>query len=269
MRKARLKYVLIFIAVTAALWYIEKQLAVFNSDNAISQIDTAAKYREFSDEFLPESTTGSIVKHGYYTLSYNESHEQAEWVAYELQDWQLDRKDIERPYFEQDPRVVTGSADWRNYRNSGFDRGHLCPAGDRGFSREAYLETFLTSNVAPQLPGFNAGIWNSLEQKVRYWASRKEGLFVVTGGVLKPGLPTIGYEQVSVPAFYYKIVLDARDDTFSVIAFLIPHREGNRSLFHHVVTVDRIEELTGIDFFSGLPDEVEGKLERSQSRKGW
>ena len=108
MRKARLKYVLIFIAVTVALWYIEKQLAVFNSDNAISQIDTAAKYREFSDEFLPESTTGSVVKHGYYTLSYNESHEQAEWVAYELQDWQLDRKDIERPYFEQDPRVVTG-----------------------------------------------------------------------------------------------------------------------------------------------------------------
>ncbi len=84
--------------------------------------------------YLPTSTTRQIVKHQYYTLSYNEKFEQAEWVAYELKKEYLKNNDFKRPYFIEDPKVTTGSADWRNYKKSGYDKGHLCPAGDMEFN---------------------------------------------------------------------------------------------------------------------------------------
>ncbi len=119
---------------------------------------------------LPKSTTGYVVHHNYYSLSYNEKHEQAEWVAYELKKEHLSYNKFKRPYFIKDKSITTKSADWKNYKKSGYDKGHLCPAGDRKFSKEAYDETFLTSNISPQNHDFNAGIWNRLEQKTRQWA---------------------------------------------------------------------------------------------------
>ena len=146
-------------------------------------IDEGASVKTNTNEyFLPTSTTGQIVHHEYYSLSYNETHEQAEWVAYELKNTHLSSTNFKRPYFEIDKAVKTGAAHWRNYKNSGYDRGHLCPAGDRRFSKKAYDETFLTSNISPQEHQFNAGIWNTLEQKVRYWARKYDGVFVITGG---------------------------------------------------------------------------------------
>jgi len=95
-----------------------------------------------NEYFLPTSTTGQIIHHNGYSLSYSEPHEQAEWVAYELKKSHLSNTDFERPYFEIDKAVKTGAAHWRNYKQSGYDRGHLCPAGDRRFSKEAHDETF-------------------------------------------------------------------------------------------------------------------------------
>ena len=96
----------------------------------------------------------------------------------------------------EDPKVPSHSADWRNYRGSGFDRGHLCPAGDRRYSESAYNQTFYTSNISPQDPEFNAGIWNDLEQQVRRWCKRYGPLTVITGGVLEPGL--LGGHRASI-----------------------------------------------------------------------
>jgi endonuclease G len=149
--------------------------------------------------FLPTSTTGQVIYHEGYSLSYSEPHEQAEWVAYELKKSHLVKANFKRPYFEIDNVVKTGAASWRNYKNSGFDRGHLVPAADKNYSQQAYHETFLTSNISPQRHAFNAGIWNTLEQKVRYWARKYNGVYVVTGGVLRGELETIGNEEVAVP----------------------------------------------------------------------
>ena len=102
--------------------------------------------------FLPTSTTGQIVHHKGYSLSYSEPHEQAEWVAYELKKAHLVSSNFNRPYFQIDNAIKTGAAHWRNYKNSGYDRGHLCPAGDRQFSQYEHDETFLTSNISPQKP---------------------------------------------------------------------------------------------------------------------
>lgn len=219
--------------------------------------------------FLPTSTTGQIVHHQVFSLSYNEPYEQAEWVAYELKKNQLSNNNFDRPYFEIDKAVKTGAANWRNYKNSGYDRGHLCPAGDRNYSKVAFDETFLTSNISPQEHDFNAGIWNTLEQKVRYWAYKYDGVFVVTGGVLRKGLKTIGKEQVAVPNQFYKIILDNDQGNIKMIAFLMPHEASYKPLYKFVVSVDSIEALTGIDFFPQIEDSLGNKLEAASDYKDW
>ncbi|WP_034062017.1 DNA/RNA non-specific endonuclease [Lacinutrix jangbogonensis] len=219
--------------------------------------------------FLPTSTTGQIVHHEGYSLSYSEPHEQAEWVAYELKKAHLSSTHFKRPYFEIDKAVKTKSAHWRNYKKSGYDRGHLCPAGDRKYSQFAHDETFLTSNISPQKHAFNAGVWNRLEQKTRYWADKYDGVFVVSGGVLKGEMKTIGSEKVAVPNQFYKVLIDNNSGETKVLAFLMPHEESKQPLYQYVVSVDTVEKLTGIDFFSELEDEQENRLEASNSYKNW
>lgn len=225
--------------------------------------------RNTNEYFLPTSTTGQIIHHQGYSLSYSEPHEQAEWVAYELKKAHLSNTNFKRPYFEIDEAVKTGAADWRNYKKSGFDRGHLCPAGDRRYSQLAHDETFLTSNISPQKHDFNSGIWNTLEQKVRYWASKYNGVYVVTGGVLKGNMKTIGVERVAVPNQFFKILIDNNNGKTKMIAFLMSHQNSDKPLYNFVVSVDEVEALTGIDFFPEFEDAIENKLEASSSFKDW
>ena len=219
--------------------------------------------------FLPTSTTGQVVHHNGYSLSYNETYEQAEWVAYELKKTHLSKTHYKRPYFEIDRAVKTGAANWRNYKNSGYDRGHLCPAADRRYSKAAHDETFLTSNISPQEHQFNSGIWNTLEQKVRYWARKYNGVFVVTGGVLKGEMKVIGTEHVAVPKQFYKVLIDMNSGRPKMIGFLVPHKNFRVPLKRLVVPVDTIEQLTGIDFFPELEDKLERKLEAASNYRDW
>lgn len=254
---------LIVFGVQAYDYYLDLKL----KNDIVHEGETLKK--DTNAFFLPTSTTGQVVHHEGYSLSYSESHEQAEWVAYELKKSHLSKNNFKRPYFEIDKAVKTGAASWRNYKKSGYNRGHLCPAGDRRYSKYAYDETFLTSNITPQKQAFNAGIWNSLEQRIRYWARKYDGVFVVTGGVLKGDLKTIGEEAVSVPNYFYKVLIDYNKNNTKMIAFLLPHENSDKPLYEFVVSVDKIEALTGIDFFHELDDVLEDKLEASSSSKGW
>ncbi|NNK61425.1 MAG: DNA/RNA non-specific endonuclease [Flavobacteriaceae bacterium] len=229
----------------------------------------AATKTDTNTFFLPTSTTGQIIHHDGYSLSYHEAYEQAEWVAYELKASHVTSSNFKRPYFEVDKAVKTKSAHWKNYKKSGYTRGHLCPAGDRKYSKEAHDETFLTSNISPQSGDFNGGVWNRLEQKVRYWAKRNDGVFVVTGGVLKKGLPTIGDERVAIPSHFYKILVNYNNGDPKMLAFLIPHKDSKKPLYSFVVSTDSIEALTGIDFFPQLEDTIEDELEASSNYKNW
>lgn len=237
--------------------------------NTTKTIKSTTTNSSIAFDFLPTSTTNQVVKHEYYTLSYSEKHEQAEWVAYELTKNQISSSKHKRPYFTTDTKVKTKSAAWWNYKNSGYDKGHLCPAGDRKFSKKAHDATFLTSNISPQKHDFNAGVWNRLEQKTRYWATKYDKLYVITGGVLKDNLQTIGDEKVSIPTHFYKILLDYTQPEVKAIAFLIPHKKSNKPLYDFVVSIDMIEQITGIDFFPNLPDNMEKIMEQSDSYKKW
>ena len=266
MRK-RTKYsilaILLVLGVYGYEFYLDK-----NEEGAIVENGKLPKNPTIAF-FIPSSTSGEIVHHNGYSLSYSERHEQAEWVAYELKKQHLSSTHFDRPYFEIDKAVKTGAASWKNYKKSGYDRGHLCPAGDRRYSREAHDETFLTSNISPQEHGFNSGIWNTLEQKVRYWAKKYDGVFVVTGGVLESDLKTIGSEEVAVPNQFYKVILDYNSGKPKMLAFLMPHENSSKPLYEFVVSVDTIEDLTGIDFFPELDDAIEKKIEASNNYKQW
>lgn len=262
--KRRIISVILFLIILSLYVYQNKKE---NETSHSSILNKDVKTTDFS--YLPTSTTGAVIQHRGYSLSYSERHEQAEWVAYSLDKSDIVSVDRKRPFFIEDPKVKTTSASWRNYKKSGYDRGHLCPAGDRKKTEESYNETFYTSNISPQKHDFNAGIWNNLEQKTRYWAKKYDHLYVVTGGILENNLKTIGSENVAVPKAFYKILLDYTAPEIKAIAFLLPHQESKKPLYDFVVSIDELEEKTGIDFFSNLPDELENSLEKSSDYKQW
>lgn len=263
--KNKLIYTALLLIFVVGFWVFEN----FYTPDVYASPDNSDRKENQVELLLPSSTTGAIVDHDHFTLSYSEKYEQAEWVAYSLRKSHLTSDDRRRPYFVEDPKVRSKSADWRNYRGSGFDRGHLCPAGDRRFSEYAYNQTFYTSNISPQRNDFNAGVWNRLEMQVRSWCKRYGDLQVIVGGVLERGLEVIGEEDVAVPDAYYKIIARGEEEELEVIAFLMPHKESQQGLVNFVVSVDELERLTGIDFFQELPDQQEDKLERSVSSKAW
>jgi endonuclease G len=245
---------------------LKKIQKVTNSNNF--KLSKTANNSNYID-FLPISTTHQIVKHQYYTLSYSEKYEQAEWVAYELKNPKRKRNHFKRPFFIDDPKVTSKSANWKNYKNSGFDKGHLCPAADMSFEKSAYDDTFFTSNISPQLHEFNDGVWNRLEEKVRYWSEKQNGVFVITGGVLTDALPTIGKEKVAIPERFYKIILNYKNGNYKAIAFLIPNSKSDKPLYTYVVSINEIEKITGIDFFPSFENTIENKLEKNKDYKEW
>ncbi|MFS4468561.1 DNA/RNA non-specific endonuclease [Maribacter sp. 2210JD10-5] len=264
-KKNRIIYTVLLLVCVVGFWWFEN----FYTPNTYSEANGLAKESTFPATLLPTSTTNEIVHHSHFSLSYNEPFEQAEWVAYVLKKEHLTDDDRKRPYFIEDPWVRTKSADWRNYKGSGYDRGHLCPAGDRRFSEQAYNETFYTSNISPQNNAFNAGAWNRLEMKIRSWAKKYKKLYVITGGVLESGLEEIGEEDVDVPDYFYKIVARETTSDMEVIGFLMENKEKSAPLKSFTVSIDEIEALTGIDFFYRLDVKKQEEFESSINLRDW
>ncbi|MEI7595669.1 MAG: DNA/RNA non-specific endonuclease [Bacteroidota bacterium] len=223
-----------------------------------------------SFDFLPESSSQNIVKHSYYTLSYSEKNEQAEWVAYLLTKKRtigsLNRDNCK---FISDPDVKTGSAKNEDYSKSGYDRGHLAPAADMRFNFTALNECFFMSNMSPQLHSFNAGIWKSLETQVRNWSIEKDSIYIITAGVLENLEKTIPNTSISIPKYFYKIILHKSNSQFEAVAFLLPHEKAYKPLKDYVVTIDSLENLTHIDFFASFPDSVELQFENKILLTNW
>lgn len=257
-----------FLVMVALLMYYLYHLSLTAPDTfATQETDTAV-------DMLPESNTGQVIRHKHYTLSYDEAHEQAEWVAYRLSQASLEITNVPRATrFEEDPLVHTKSAHHRDYTRSGYTRGHLAPAGDMAFDEEAMRESFYMSNMSPQISAMNGGIWNELEETTRDWAYHNDEVYVVTGPVLTPAhiKKKIGKSsKVSVSDLFYRIVLDYTEPEIKAIAFLIPNELSEKPLQDYVVTIDEVEEVTGIDFFAGaFADEKEEQIESTVDVGKW
>ena len=210
-----------------------------------------------------------IIKHLGYAFQYSEKHEQAFWVGYELTKKETEKAFERTDEFIPDPAVSTGTATVADYLKSGYDRGHLAPAADMGWSQQAMAESFYFSNMSPQEPGFNRGIWKNLEAQVRTWAKAYDSIYVVTGPVLKDGLVQIGSNGVSIPKYYYKVILDNTGDDAKAIGFLMPNEASKEPLEKFAVSVDQVEQETGIDFFNKLPDSRENAFEKEVCIPCW
>ena len=212
--------------------------------------------------------TDTAIYHTYYSLKYSEQHEQAVWVAYSLTSNQIE-KNVERSNkFRTDPKIFTESANDNDYYKSGYDRGHLAPSRDMSFDSVAQAESFYYSNMSPQTASFNRGIWSRLESSVRAWTAEFDTIYVVTGPVLKDNLKYIGENKVSVPEYFYKAILVYTNRTQNAIGFVIPNIEHtNNNFYEYSVTIDSIEELTGLDLFPLLPDKIEKQIESTMNIK--
>lgn len=204
-----------------------------------------------------------IVCHTGYCLSYNEYYKLAKWVAYELTFEETQGVISRSDKFKPDPLIARNSASLEDYKKSGFDRGHLAPAADMKWSVQAMQESFYLSNMCPQDKSFNRGIWKKLEEQVREWAINNKSVYISTGPLLEPGLPTIGPNRIPIPKAFYKVILDYTQPEVKAIGFVIPNQGSSLPLTSFALSIDSIEKITNLDFFEKLPDVIENHIEQS------
>jgi len=265
--------VILFIAILAAvLFYLMQSLNNIDFGEGNLDGDYTISSEELSDSlyFIPTGSTGEIVHHTHYSLSYVEKYEQAEWVAYELTKKSIQVPNVPRAKrFEDDPLVSTRSETFYDYKGSGYSKGHLAPAGDMAFSKEAMEESFFMSNMSPQVIPFNGGVWNELENLVRDWAYKNKRLIVVTGPVFSNGMKKIK-GGVAVPGEYYKVLLDFDNPDQKAIGFILPNKKSSQPMQDFAVSVDEVERRTGLNFFDNLMDEEkQAELESEFDLSKW
>lgn len=281
-------FLLIFIVVAIAYnWYLNTQENITSTDTSESVQPTESDKEVVSNKKTTQKKSrtsksvqqlvvnqpcavgnNQIVNHKYFTLSYNDNHEQADWVFYLLTK-AMTKGNTERTNdFRADPDVKLVSAYTEDYTGTGYDRGHLCPSADVRLETEAQSETFYMSNMSPQAPAFNRGIWKKLEEQTRKWVGKHDSIYIATGPVLKNGLKKIGKTtKISVPEKYYKILYSPKDGGH-MIAFVLPNNAcSGKTYTDYIVSVDDVEQLTGIDFFSKISNEE--VLESSKGTVGW
>lgn len=222
------------------------------------------------EDGIPGNDTNQILIKSGFWLSYNEEYEQANWTAYILTKQDVMSGEASRSNdFRADTAVAGFSAQPSDYRGSGYDRGHLVPAADMKSSPAAMSESFLLSNISPQDPGFNRGIWRTLEEQTRDWAVQNDSLYIITGPVLNSIRNFIGENQVGVPSHYFKIIVDISYPTYKAIGFLIENRPDQDDFYKFVVTIDSIESLTGFNFFSNQENTSIKSLESRSDLQEW
>lgn len=245
---------------------------IFNQN---TQNDTPTD-NEIPDFALPAIREGDeIIVHKNYTLRYEEAYEVPAWVTHKLRgEYTKGFASRGDNQFMPDRKVKNNSALSGDYSSTGYDRGHMVPAGDFKCCQDLMTETFYMTNICPQIPDFNRNIWENIESRIRGWAVRDEELYIVTGPVLRKGLPTIGrFNNVAVPEFFYKIVLfyqPKSGKTPRAVAFLLPNKAlFGKKMNSYVVSVDEVEKATGLDFFAKLPNDIQIKLEAKSDWEAW
>jgi len=207
----------------------------------------------------PESGCTQLIEYNFYTVCYSDAFAQAEWTYHLLTAKSIKGKQKRTNNFKSDFMAMPVLSP-RAFKGSGYDRGHLVPAGDMKLNFQSMSETFYMTNMSPQKPGFNRGIWRSLEEGFRKAVLKFGDAFVVTAPLLTDELDWTK-TGVAIPKFYYKVAYFPKAEL--MLAFLLPHQKSQGKRYRHYSTsVDQIEKLTGFDFFKGLPDDLEDSLEK-------
>ena len=219
-----------------------------------------------------KSTPEKILVRRGYTVSYNLEHNLPNWVAWELTPEKLVERESRTDKFLPDPDLPADKAvTTDDYKRSGWDRGHMCPAADNRWHWRAMQESFFMTNICPQLHNLNLGDWKELEDACRDWAQKEGKIYIVCGPILyRQKHQTIGHEhRITVPEAFFKVVLCPSSTPPRAIGFIYKNTAGNHPLDSYVNSVDQVERITGIDFFPALPDEVENRVEAECDLSLW
>ena len=248
----------------------ELEPVIINVDSIIRTV-----HKIENPEFPYAENEDDIISHTGFSFLFNDAHKQSDWVVY-----MLCRERIANPVtkrkdnFRPDPAVKTGTATAADYKGSGYDRGHLVPSADMLWSQVAMDESFFFSNMSPHLATFHqaGGIWYKLEDLVKIWAMEYDTLYIVAGAALKQGIRgSIGKNNVSVPEYFYKVILNYTINRIEGIGFIMPHekvRSGN-PVWNYAVSIDSVQNFTGINFFHKLPDVQEEYIESRLCESCW
>ena len=223
-----------------------------------------------------------------YCLEYDRSKWHSRWVAFRFDNQtrpkKVSRKDYGiRPQYPADPKLASAVAIPSDASFNGYQHGHLCASADRLYSRTANDQTFYMTNMSPMIGNFNSGYWATLESLVQSLGRNvnfSDTLYVVKGGTIQDGMFSnrVASSRIVVPKYYYMALLRYRGGTYSAIAFWMEHKDyGNNfdnqanyaTMKQHAVSVDELEEKTGINFFHNLPDPVEVQVERQCAPSEW
>lgn len=267
-----IRLLLMAIFIVAGLFYVKQLYQTFSqplkTNNVPDPSDTSLDRQQSSTAL--HTHRGEIIQHRFYTLSYREEYEQAEWVSYEISKASLQKPNVKRTdWFEVDKTVSTGSAKHSDYSGSGYTRGHLVPAGDMAFDKTAMEETFFMSNMSPQIRPFNNGIWRELEEQVRDWVYQNDKLKIVSGPIFNPNPRRLKKGNIAVPDAFYKVIIDEQLPGQKGIAFLIPHKKSDLPLQNYIISIDSLEEISGIDFFVNQNAEWQKTMEQKSDVSLW
>lgn len=210
-----------------------------------------------------------LLEREVFALGYSYKHRQAVWVCYVLTRENLLKEQVKRlNKFQSDPEITYDPVRPEDYRKTGYDRGHLAPAADMTYTFNTMLQSFFMSNISPQLPGCNRGIWKRIENQVRKWALKEGSLYIITGPIFNGGEKTLGQTDIPIPTAFYKVVLDLTPPV-KMVAFIAPNYGTKKRVHSFVTTVDEVEKITGFDFFSDLDDTLEVRLEKESDFSAW
>jgi endonuclease G len=198
-----------------------------------------------AQNYLPNCSNDTIIKYNNFIVGYSESLKQPLWTAYVYVHKQSKYK-RSQCHFREDKRYECLNPD--DYTNTGFDRGHMCPAEDFSWDSISLCQTFYMTNIAPQHPQFNRIAWKELEHRIREWG-KTDTLIVITGSYYSKHIVVNG---MVVPTHFYKIVYSYNRKC--AIAFIFPNRKVE-GLKNYIVSIDYIESITGIDFFYKLKNQ--------------
>lgn len=263
-----------YLTVLVAVGVIIAICAALDKNTAMSEEKGKGKEkRAFSSALdyarVPAGTPEQIVEYEGFRVSFNKENKTPNWVAWELLGTEVDGTESRSNKFWRDENVE-GCPDTKDYTNSGYDRGHLCPAADQKWSAKAMTDCFVMANMAPQNHSLNSGAWNTLENKERIWAKRDSAIIIIAGPIYEKGdNERIGNAGVRVPGAFYKVMIAPYLDEPRGIGFIYPNQSSPGNMRNYSMSIDEVEKITGIDFFYNLPDDLEDKIESVASFKEW
>lgn len=233
----------------------------------VSRVDNKTKMLE-----LPASNKNEhVLEYEGFSVSYNHTTLVPNWVAYQLQESELNGAyDARSSNFSRDPNLEGRQASREDYAHSGWDKGHMAPKADMRWSSVTYWQSHYFTNICPQNHTLNAGDWNSLEQKVRGWAKKYGSVWVVCGPIFTNNeFGTIGAAKVHIPDQFFKALLVKSGSDYSAIAFVMPNKAKHHPWKEYACTVDELEEAIGRDLFFQLDDKIEKKVESEVKWMYW